>query len=154
MRPLDVVLCWHMHQPSYRTADGEFQQPWVYLHAAKDYADMAWHLERVGDARAVVNFTPVLLDQIGDYAEQFERDVFDDALLRALQRGDADTPELRPALSHALCPRGGDCGLDGAPLRAVRASLPVGTSGGRWRTTADRPRPHRCADMVSSGVAW
>jgi alpha-amylase/alpha-mannosidase (GH57 family) len=91
-----------MHQPSYRIASGEFCQPWVYLHAAKDYADMAWHLERVAGAHAVVNFTPLLLDQLQDYQEQFERGVFADPLLRALQRGDADTPDARPALAYAL----------------------------------------------------
>ncbi|HEY7994351.1 MAG: glycoside hydrolase [Candidatus Eremiobacterales bacterium] len=84
-RPLDVVLCWHMHQPQYRRASsGEFQLPWTYLHAIKDYADMAWHLEQNGDARAVVNLTPVLLDQIEDYAGQFARRAFRDPLLRAL----------------------------------------------------------------------
>ena len=103
MKPLDVVVCWHMHQPSYRTADGEFSQPWVYLHAAKDYADMAWHLERVAGARAVVNFTCVLLEQLDDYSEQFGRRAFADPLLRALQRGDADTPEDRRSLAYALC---------------------------------------------------
>ncbi len=36
----------------------------------KDYADMAWHLENEPEARAVVNFAPVLLEQIADYAEQ------------------------------------------------------------------------------------
>jgi formylglycine-generating enzyme required for sulfatase activity len=35
---LNVVLCWHMHQPCYRV-DGRFTQPWVYLHALKDYSD-------------------------------------------------------------------------------------------------------------------
>ncbi|TAN54398.1 MAG: hypothetical protein EPN19_06350, partial [Betaproteobacteria bacterium] len=46
-RRLDLVLLWHMHQPDYRDhASGEFALPWVYLHAIKDYADMAWHLER------------------------------------------------------------------------------------------------------------
>ncbi|MEQ8662972.1 MAG: glycoside hydrolase family 57 protein, partial [Gammaproteobacteria bacterium] len=65
---LPVVLCWHMHQPEYRDlASGEFQQPWVYLHAIKDYADMAAHLEQCPAARAVVNFAPVLLDQIDAY---------------------------------------------------------------------------------------
>ena len=92
-----------MHQPSYRTADGEYRQPWVYLHAAKDYSDMAWHLERVADARAVVSFTPVLLDQLDDYAKQFARGSFADPLLRALQRGDADTPDARRWLAHAVC---------------------------------------------------
>jgi alpha-amylase/alpha-mannosidase (GH57 family) len=103
VKPLDVVLCWHMHQPSYRTADGEYRQPWVYLHAAKDYSDMAWHLERVAGARAVVSFTPVLLDQLDDYAEQFTRGTFSDPLLRALQRGDADTPDARRWLAQAVC---------------------------------------------------
>jgi alpha-amylase/alpha-mannosidase (GH57 family) len=44
---LDLVLLWHMHQPDYRDPDtGEFLFPWVYLHAMKDYSDMAWHLEQ------------------------------------------------------------------------------------------------------------
>lgn len=70
---LELVLCWHMHQPQYRrSADGVYQQPWVYLHAIKDYADMAAHLEAVPAARAVVNFAPILLDQIADYVTQVE----------------------------------------------------------------------------------
>ncbi|MEN9424875.1 MAG: hypothetical protein RL122_2258, partial [Pseudomonadota bacterium] len=29
---LNVVLCWHMHQPWYRNGlDGEYCLPWVYL---------------------------------------------------------------------------------------------------------------------------
>jgi Glycosyl hydrolase family 57 len=55
-RPLKLVLLWHMHQPEYRDyASGEFRQPWAYLHAMKDYSDMAWHLERHPGTRAVVN---------------------------------------------------------------------------------------------------
>ena len=70
-RKLKVVLCWHMHQPDYRGPEqGEFQLPWVYLHAIKDYIDMACHLEQTPDARAVVNFAPVLLEQLEDYALQ------------------------------------------------------------------------------------
>ncbi len=69
--PLSVVLCWHMHQPEYRDRlTGEYQLPWTYLHAIKDYVDMAVHLETVPGACAVVNFAPVLLDQIADYAGQ------------------------------------------------------------------------------------
>ncbi|HKK05028.1 MAG TPA: glycoside hydrolase family 57 protein [Gammaproteobacteria bacterium] len=68
---LNVVLCWHMHQPEYRDLrTGEYQLPWTYLHVIKDYVDMAAHLESVPDARAVVNFAPVLLEQIDDYAQQ------------------------------------------------------------------------------------
>jgi len=70
-RPLRVVLCWHMHQPQYfDAARGEYRQPWTYLHAIKDYVDMAAHLEAEPSARAVVNFAPVLLDQLADYADQ------------------------------------------------------------------------------------
>jgi alpha-amylase/alpha-mannosidase (GH57 family) len=68
---LKVVLCWHMHQPQYRDLiSGEYQLPWVYLHAIKDYVDMAAHLEAHPRARAVVNFAPILLEQIADYAAQ------------------------------------------------------------------------------------
>lgn len=70
---LNVVLYWHMHQPDYRDQrNGEYQQPWTYLHAIKDYVDMAAHLEEDRDARAVVNFTPILLEQIEDYANQLD----------------------------------------------------------------------------------
>jgi len=69
--PLRVVLCWHMHQPQYcDLISGEYRLPWTYLHAIKDYVDMAAHLEAVPEARAVVNFAPVLLEQLGDYAAQ------------------------------------------------------------------------------------
>lgn len=64
-----LVLCWHMHQPEYREAGtGRYALPWTYLHAIKDYVDMAAHLEATPGARAVVNFAPVLLEQIRDYA--------------------------------------------------------------------------------------
>ena len=67
--PLRVVLCWHMHQPDYRDLiSGKYRQPWTYLHAIKDYVDMVAHLEANAKARAVVNFAPVLLEQIDVYA--------------------------------------------------------------------------------------
>lgn len=68
---LKVVLCWHMHQPYYKgPGDSEYHLPWVYLHGIKDYSDMAAHLEQNPKARAVVNFAPVLLEQIEDYVAQ------------------------------------------------------------------------------------
>ena len=64
---LPVVLFWHMHQPHYRDAlSGQYILPWTYLHAIKDYVDMAAHLEANPQARAVVNFTPVLIEQLED----------------------------------------------------------------------------------------
>ncbi len=92
---LDLVLLWHMHQPDYRDrATGEYTQPWVYLRAIKDYADMAAHLERHPGVRAVVNLVPVLLDQLEDYADQFASGRFRDPLLALLGR-DESTPLTR-----------------------------------------------------------
>ncbi len=71
---LNIVFCWHMHQPWYRNAgDGDFLLPWVYLHALKDYTDMAAHLENHPQMQCVVNFTPVLIEQIQDYAQQCQQ---------------------------------------------------------------------------------
>ncbi|MGH8139139.1 MAG: glycoside hydrolase [Steroidobacteraceae bacterium] len=68
---LPVVLLWHMHQPQYRDAlTGQYVLPWTYLHAIKDYTDMAAHLEAIPAARAVVNFTPVLIEQLEEIARR------------------------------------------------------------------------------------
>lgn len=70
-KKLNVVICWHMHQPHYRDGlDGIYRLPWVYLHAIKDYSDMVWHLENCPAAKVVVNFAPVLLEQLEDYETQ------------------------------------------------------------------------------------
>jgi len=89
-KPVKLVLCWHMHQPEYRdNHSGEFKLPWTYLHVIKDYADMAFHLEAVPGAKAVVNFAPILLEQIEDYSNQVNAYLYDgvkinDPLLAAL----------------------------------------------------------------------
>lgn len=86
-RPLDLAFLWHMHQPDYRDhASGEFLLPWVYLHAIKDYSDMAFHLEQNPQIRVTVNFVPVLLDQLEDYEQQFVTGQIRDPLLRLLAR--------------------------------------------------------------------
>lgn len=92
---LKVVLCWHMHQPWYRDGlDGTYRLPWVYLHGMKDYSDMAWHLERHPQMCAVVNFAPVLLEQLDDYARQLtaflaQGTPLQDRLLNLLAGGEA-----------------------------------------------------------------
>jgi alpha-amylase/alpha-mannosidase (GH57 family) len=109
---LPVVLLWHMHQPPYRDAlSGRYVLPWTYLHAIKDYTDMAAHLEEVPGAKAVVNFTPVLIEQIEDLTAAVRNCLVDgaplpDALLATL--GPAPLP-LDPAARLALlraCQRG------------------------------------------------
>jgi alpha-amylase/alpha-mannosidase (GH57 family) len=60
-----------MHQPQYRDAlTGQYVLPWTYLHAIKDYTDMAAHLEANPAARAVVNFTPVLIEQLEEISRR------------------------------------------------------------------------------------
>ena len=70
---VNFALCWHMHQPWYKHGlDGGYQLPWVYLHAIKDYDDMVTHLEAHPKMHVVVNFAPVLLEQLDDFATQLE----------------------------------------------------------------------------------
>jgi len=106
---LPVVLLWHMHQPDYRDAlSGQFRLPWTLLHAIKDYTDMAAHLEDNPDARAVVNFTPVLIEQLQELATALQGHLqhgtpLPDPVLAVL----ADTPlpqepEARASLMAAL----------------------------------------------------
>jgi alpha-amylase/alpha-mannosidase (GH57 family) len=64
-----ATFLWHMHQPDYRDPEtGEFVMPWVRLHAARAYRDMAEALLRRPGVKAAVNFSGVLLDQLSDYA--------------------------------------------------------------------------------------
>ncbi len=104
-KKLKLVLCWHMHQPEYRDLQtGEFILPWTYLHVIKDYVDMAAHLEAVPTAKAVVNFAPILLEQIEEYAKQVngylhDRTALTDPLLAALVNPILSTdPEVRLTL--------------------------------------------------------
>ncbi|HWU83103.1 MAG TPA: glycoside hydrolase, partial [Methylophilaceae bacterium] len=88
---LYLNLYWHMHQPDYRdTLTGEYVLPWTYLHAIKDYTDMAHHIEENPQAKVTFNFVPVLLDQLEDYAAQFKSGDIRDPLLRLLSLENLD----------------------------------------------------------------
>jgi alpha-amylase/alpha-mannosidase (GH57 family) len=79
---LPVVLLWHMHQPQYRDAlSGQYSLPWTYLHAIKDYTDMAAHLESNVSFRAVVNFTPLLIEQLEELARRIAEHLKGDGVL-------------------------------------------------------------------------
>ncbi len=66
--PLYLAIIWHQHQPIYfkDPETGIYQKPWVRLHAAKDYVDMAAILEEYPDIQATFNLTPSLLRQVLD----------------------------------------------------------------------------------------
>ncbi len=56
-----------MHQPTYvDPLTGEFEMPWVFLHAIKDYYDMPRHVEEAG-IKATFNLTPCLIEQLQLY---------------------------------------------------------------------------------------
>jgi alpha-amylase/alpha-mannosidase (GH57 family) len=68
--PAQLALVWHQHQPRYPMRPGTrvFEQPWVRLHAAKDYVDMLTLVQAYPALRVTFNLTPILLEQLDDYA--------------------------------------------------------------------------------------
>jgi len=64
--PIYLAIVWHQHQPVYfqDPETGVFARPWVRLHAAKDYVDMAAILRDYPDVKATFNLTPSLLRQL------------------------------------------------------------------------------------------
>lgn len=114
---LPVVLLWHMHQPQYRDGlAGQYALPWTYLHAIKDYTDMAAHLEANPAARAVVNFTPILLEQLDELAQRVGAH---------LQRGEPLPDPVLALLGPAPLPERGPERVEllRACLRAQRKSM-------------------------------
>lgn len=80
MKRLRLSILWHMHQPYYKDdADGLYHMPWVYLHAIKDYHEMAAHIEKAaagGKVKATFNYVPSLLMQLKDYESANVNDTF------------------------------------------------------------------------------
>ncbi|MDX8411667.1 MAG: glycoside hydrolase family 57 protein [Mariprofundaceae bacterium] len=109
MRPLSVVFYWHMHQPFYREEiSRRYALPWVYLHAIKDYTDMASILDQVPGARAVVNFVPSLTIQIEDYASRCRawldgEGELPDPLLSALASSEGNFSQREKAMITESC---------------------------------------------------
>ncbi len=69
---IHLALMWHQHQPMYRleappSGPALVQQPWVRLHALRDYYSMAALVAEHPDLHVTFNLTPVLLAQLDDY---------------------------------------------------------------------------------------
>ncbi|HRO24962.1 MAG TPA: hypothetical protein PLR07_11790, partial [Promineifilum sp.] len=66
--PIYLAIIWHQHQPVYYKdpETGIYIKPWVRLHAAKDYVDMAAILQEYPDIKATFNLTPSLIRQLDD----------------------------------------------------------------------------------------
>ena len=68
---LYIAWLWHQHQPLYRDPGasspcGSYREPWVRLHALRDYYSMA-AIAAEHEVHLTFNLTPVLLRQIDDY---------------------------------------------------------------------------------------
>ncbi|HET9137081.1 MAG TPA: glycoside hydrolase, partial [Candidatus Kapabacteria bacterium] len=64
--PIKIALLWHQHQPYYKSGPA-YQLPWVYLHATKDYLEMAEHLQANPKMHVTINLAPSLVEQLEDY---------------------------------------------------------------------------------------
>ncbi len=73
----EVLFIYHMHQPIYRSPEGEVILPWTRLHSTKDYYGMAKLLEET-KVKAVFNFSPSLIYQIIEYSQGKVNDLFEE----------------------------------------------------------------------------
>lgn len=63
-----ICFLFHMHQPYYRNLEtGEFEMPWVRLHALKGYTDIPAIAARIPDVRFTINMVPSLTEQLMAY---------------------------------------------------------------------------------------
>ena len=97
---LHLALCWHQHQPLYKDLAapeprGSYTQPWVRLHATRDYYSMAALVAEHPRLHLTINITPVLLWQIEDYVERGATDrAMELTRTPAESLSDADRDEL------------------------------------------------------------
>lgn len=101
-----LALLWHQHQPvykdaSYPTAKGSYVQPWVRLHAIRDYYSMTALVAEHPGIHVTINLTPSLLKQIEDYLEHGATD-------RALELTLKPAENLTPAEREHLLSRSFD----------------------------------------------
>jgi hypothetical protein len=72
---MKVAILWHMHQPSYWEADlGKYRYPWAFLHAARHYHMMGLLAKEHPETAMTINITPVLMEQLDDYAKEAFKD--------------------------------------------------------------------------------
>jgi alpha-amylase/alpha-mannosidase (GH57 family) len=69
MKPVHLVVLWHMHQPQYRDPEsGRYVLPWTRLHALKDYWGMVDMMREFPKFHATFNIVPALGQQLEEYA--------------------------------------------------------------------------------------
>jgi alpha-amylase/alpha-mannosidase (GH57 family) len=87
---LYLAILWHQHQPIYKDTThapkGSYRQPWVRLHALRDYYSMAALVAEHLDVHLTINLTPSLLWQIEDYIDHGATDGALDLTLTPAER--------------------------------------------------------------------
>jgi len=95
-----LSFLWHLHQPSYRTADGVSHAPWTLVHAGGAYRTLAAAIAATGGRGQVVNIVPTLLEQLLAYRDDRVQDPVFDAL--AAPAGDLSDEEREILVSWAF----------------------------------------------------
>src|SRR6266850_2057310 len=69
MKPVHLVVLWHMHQPQYRDPESSrYVLPWTRLHALKDYWGIVDMMREFPKFHATFNVVPALGLQLEEYA--------------------------------------------------------------------------------------
>lgn len=87
---LYLSLMWHQHQPIYKDTShpepgGSYRQPWVRLHAIRDYYSMAALVAAHPGVHLTLNLTPALLWQLEDYLEHGATDLAQELTLKPVE---------------------------------------------------------------------
>ena len=81
--PLNVAIFMHFHQPMYADPDDIIHtQPWVRLHAAREYFEMGSLLKDYPEIKATFSLSPCLVEQIEMYTNG---EGYEDYLLRLMR---------------------------------------------------------------------
>ncbi len=75
-----LSFLWHLHQPSYRTADGISHAPWAAIHSGGAYRTLVSAIIEAEGRGQVVNIVPTLLEQLIAYRDGAVQDPVIDAL--------------------------------------------------------------------------
>ena len=70
---LKIALHWHFHQPQYADPDDiANSQPWVRLHAVREYLDLGLIMQKYPKIKSTVTMSSCLIDQLLQYEKGFE----------------------------------------------------------------------------------
>ncbi len=148
-----LSFLWHLHQPSYRTADGVSHAPWAMMHAGGAYRTLAAAIAETGGRGQVVNIVPTLLEQLLAYREHtVERPGgrgFDHPRRRSLRRP-TRTPGLVGLPRH---PETVEDGTRDWPNSPADASSPTGDPNSRPRSAPAISATSRCSSSSPRRVS-